>query len=70
LVRDIAGNLLDGEFAGAFPTGNGHPGGDFTAQFNVNSQKVVTPTVSFATVKKAELSSHTLRVSHRPRVRR
>jgi hypothetical protein len=28
-VRDVAGNALDGEFHGTFPSGNGQPGGDF-----------------------------------------
>jgi hypothetical protein len=34
-VIDIAGNPLDGEFAGAFPSGDGTPGGDFTLRFIV-----------------------------------
>jgi hypothetical protein len=29
-IQDLAGNALDGEFNGTFPTGNGHPGGDFS----------------------------------------
>ncbi|MDE2507750.1 MAG: toll/interleukin-1 receptor domain-containing protein, partial [Planctomycetota bacterium] len=33
-VEDIAGNALDGEFYGNFPTGNNQPGGDFIARIN------------------------------------
>jgi hypothetical protein len=36
-VEDEAGNRIDGEFSGAFPSGNGAAGGDFTAQFTVDS---------------------------------
>jgi hypothetical protein len=31
-VADRAGNALDGEFNGSFPTGDGHPGGSFMVQ--------------------------------------
>ena len=31
-VSDLAGNALDGEFAGVFPSGNGVAGGDFLAR--------------------------------------
>jgi hypothetical protein len=34
-VRDALGNLLDGEFSGAFPSGNGSAGGDFVADFTL-----------------------------------
>jgi hypothetical protein len=30
-VTDLAGNALDGEFSGRFPSGNGAPGGNFIA---------------------------------------
>jgi hypothetical protein len=30
-ITDVAGNPLDGEFFGRFPSGNGVPGGDFVA---------------------------------------
>jgi len=33
-VRDIAGNALDGEFYGYFPSGNNEPGGDFIAELD------------------------------------
>jgi len=34
-ILDLAGNALDGEFAGTFPSGNGAAGGDFVATFDV-----------------------------------
>lgn len=34
-VRDLAGNPLDGEFSGLFPTGDGSPGGDAVFEFTV-----------------------------------
>jgi hypothetical protein len=36
-ARDWAGNALDGEFTGLFPTGDGTPGGDFNLSFIVIS---------------------------------
>ncbi len=33
-VQDAAGNPLDGEFYGTFPSGNNTPGGDFVAQLD------------------------------------
>jgi hypothetical protein len=35
-VTDTNGNLLDGEYTGTLPSGNGTPGGDFVAKFTVN----------------------------------
>jgi hypothetical protein len=34
-IQDLDSNVLDGEFAGAFPSGDGTAGGDFVAQFIV-----------------------------------
>jgi mono/diheme cytochrome c family protein len=34
-ILDLAGNALDGEFAGTFPSGNATAGGDFVATFTV-----------------------------------
>jgi hypothetical protein len=34
---DLAGNPLDGEFRGAYPTGNGRPGGDFVLRVGGSS---------------------------------
>ena len=35
VIQDLSGNALDGEFTGAFPSGNGAAGGDFAADFRV-----------------------------------
>lgn len=32
-VRSVSGRLLDGEFSGNFPSGNGIDGGDFVVDF-------------------------------------
>ncbi len=42
-VRDIAGNHLDGEFYGSFPSGNGVNGGDFVAEFQTYHNKIFAP---------------------------
>jgi hypothetical protein len=34
-VRDTSGNVLDGEFGGSFPSGDGTAGGDFAADFTI-----------------------------------
>jgi hypothetical protein len=34
-ILDLGGNALDGEFSGAFPSGDGTAGGDFSARFVV-----------------------------------
>jgi len=36
-ITDLAGNRLDGEFTGAFPSGNGTAGGDFLATFTISA---------------------------------
>ena len=38
LVQNAAGEVLDGEFRGALPSGNGAPGGNFQGRFNVNGR--------------------------------
>ena len=40
-IADAAGNPLDGEFNGTYPTGDGQPGGNFNAQFLVKNHKPV-----------------------------
>ena len=35
VILDMDGNALDGEFSGAFPSGDGAAGGDFSATFDV-----------------------------------
>ncbi|MBX6312577.1 MAG: hypothetical protein IRY99_06610, partial [Isosphaeraceae bacterium] len=52
-ATDIAGNSLDGEFSGVFPSGNGVPGGDFNLTFVVYSPTLarrifVGPSTSFS----------------------
>jgi hypothetical protein len=42
-VQDIAGNHLDGEFYGSFPSGNGIPGGDFVADIDAIHNKIFAP---------------------------
>ncbi len=41
-IGDLDANALDGEFSGAFPSGDGTAGGDFTAQFVVEA---LVPTI-------------------------
>jgi PKD repeat protein len=40
-IRDLAGNALDGEFAGTFPSGDGTPGGNFVARLDSVSHRVL-----------------------------
>jgi len=42
-VRDIAGNALDGEFYGYFPSGNNEPGGDFIAELDAVHNTIYAP---------------------------
>lgn len=37
VIMDLDGNALDGEFGGAFPSGDGAQGGDFVAEFTVQA---------------------------------
>lgn len=36
-IRSTTGGMLDGEFSGSFPSGNGTPGGDFNGTFTISS---------------------------------
>lgn len=45
MILDLAANALDGEFAGAFPSGNGVEGGDFEAVFTVMGPVIMGPTL-------------------------
>jgi hypothetical protein len=38
VVGDLAGNHLDGEFAGTLPSGDDHPGGDLRARFDIGKR--------------------------------
>jgi Bacterial Ig-like domain len=42
-VQDVAGNSLDGEFYGTFPTGNNIPGGNFVAILDTIHHKIFPP---------------------------
>ena len=42
-IADVAGNALDGEFYGFFPSGNGSPGGDFLARINTVHRIISAP---------------------------
>jgi hypothetical protein len=42
-IRDIAGNALDGEFYGYYPSGNNVPGGDFVAQLTAIHHTIFAP---------------------------
>jgi hypothetical protein len=43
-LTDMAGNALDGEFNGTFPSGNGTAGGDFAVTLNLDTTTVAFPT--------------------------
>lgn len=45
-ILDLDANMLDGEFSGAFPSGNGAAGGDFVTQFTVAVPVVIGPTLN------------------------
>ena len=57
-IADLAGNALDGEFSGAFPSGNGMAGGDFVSTFVLDAE---TPTVisTYPTADGTGVSIHT-----------
>ena len=42
-IRDLAGNALDGEFYGFFPSGNNVPGGNFVAGLNAVHHIIFAP---------------------------
>ena len=42
-VQDVAGNALDGEFYGFFPSGNNVPGGDFVARLDAKHNVIFPP---------------------------
>jgi hypothetical protein len=45
LIMDLDGNALDGEYVGAFPSGDDTAGGDFVAQFTITTPLVIGPTL-------------------------
>ena len=42
-IRDVAGNALDGEFSGSFPSGNQIPGGNFVAELDAVHHLILAP---------------------------
>jgi hypothetical protein len=48
-VQDIAGNALDGEFYGTFPSGNNHVGGDFVAELDAVHHITYPPQTAIGT---------------------
>jgi cyclophilin family peptidyl-prolyl cis-trans isomerase len=47
MVQSLDGRALDGEFLGTFPTGDGHPGGNFA--FAVKNDKSASPVARLST---------------------
>lgn len=45
IIMDLDGNALDGEYTGAFPSGNGSEGGDFMARFTISTPVAIQPTL-------------------------
>lgn len=45
VIMDLDANALDGEFGGAFPSGNTVAGGDFQAFFTISTPVVIGPTL-------------------------
>ena len=63
LVKNAAGEILEGTFRGALPSGNGSPGGNFQAVFNVNSShKAKGPLPVAVTVAGVKPKNETARV--------
>jgi hypothetical protein len=78
-VRSPSGKLLDGEFSGSFPTGNGAPGGDFVMTFHVvaspgafsllapsDGATGVSTTPAFSWSASSDATSYRIRVSQGP----
>ncbi len=69
-VRDIAGNALDGEFYGYFPSGNNEPGGDFIAELDAVHHTIYAPKTVIGTATPVSppgtLPSNTTIPTHNP----
>ena len=52
---DLAGNALDGEFSGSFPSGNGVAGGNFVIGFNMDAVTTGYPTPLIAELPQGSL---------------
>lgn len=46
MIMDMDASALDGEYLGVFPSGNGTAGGDFQADFVINTPVVIGPTLN------------------------
>ena len=63
LVKNAAGEILEGTFRGSLPSGNGSPGGNFQALFNVNTaHKAKGPLPVAVTVAGVKPKNETARV--------
>ena len=69
-VRDIAGNALDGEFYGFFPSGNNARGGDFIAELDAVHHTIFAPKTVIGTATPVSppgtLPSNTTIATHDP----
>jgi hypothetical protein len=78
-VRSPSGELLDGEFSGTYPSGNGVPGGDFVLTFHIDEPPgaftLTTPagaatgvstTPTFTWTASANATSYRIQVSQAP----
>ncbi len=57
MIMDLDANALDGEFSGAFPSGNGAQGGDFIAQFTLQTAPLPVTVVSLTPAPNATLQT-------------
>jgi hypothetical protein len=62
-VRDVAGNALDGEFYGTFPSGDGVPGGHFVARLEAVDHRGLPPRTVVGTVAPRGRRTHAARGS-------
>ncbi len=60
-IEDVAGNHLNGQFSGSFPTGNAQGGGDFAVQITAKTRKVLGPVPFQARSAKPLASAKTAR---------
>jgi len=57
MIMDLDANALDGEFSGAFPSGNGTAGGDFIAQFTLSTAPAPVRVASLTPAPNASLQT-------------
>ncbi|MBN1676799.1 MAG: Ig-like domain-containing protein, partial [Kiritimatiellae bacterium] len=56
-LKNLEGTLLDGEYAGSFPSGNGTAGGDFSATFTVDDSNAPPRVVALSPAPGATLDT-------------